>query len=174
MDSVGITTERYRKISAWFHRHPVFMGITVWCERYLPFLMYITYPFCLAVLILCWDPHFWSMFFVPLIVFLLVTILRKRIGRKRPYEALDIIPLVAKERNGQSFPSRHAASAVIIAVSFFSLNLWLGAAAMVVASLIVVSRPLCGLHYWGDVLGGALLSLAIGIPGFLLFLQFGL
>jgi undecaprenyl-diphosphatase len=63
-----------------------------------------------------------------------------------------------------SFPSGHAARAVMLAVLGLGLGpTWLGIVLLVWAPLVVLARVAMGVHYLSDVLAGALLGLAIGL-----------
>ena len=55
---------------------------------------------------------------VPGISFVLVTVLRKVINAPRPYEVFDAAPVIPKDTRGNSFPSRHAFSIFVIAMTF--------------------------------------------------------
>ncbi len=57
-----------------------------------------------------------------------------------------------------SFPSDHATAAFAIAVSIFLRNRKVGILALVMATILAVSRVAVGTHYPGDVLGGAVLG----------------
>jgi len=63
-----------------------------------------------------------------------------------------------------SFPSGHAARAVMLAVLGLGLGpVGLGIVLLVWAPLVVLARVAMGVHYLSDVLAGALLGLAIGL-----------
>ena len=96
----------------------------------------------------------------PLIAFITVTILRKLINRKRPYEYMNITPLVSHKK-GQSFPSRHTLSAMIIALVTLDIHMTLGIIMIILASLIGICRILAGVHHISDVLAGAMYALFI-------------
>ena len=65
-----------------------------------------------------------------------------------------------------SFPSGHAARAVMLAVLGLGLGpIWFGIVLLVWASLVVLARVAMGVHYLSDVLAGALLGLVIGLAG---------
>ena len=80
--------------------------------------------------------------------------------RPRPFVAHphDTILLVARS-NEPSFPSDHAVAAFAIAFSVAFVGRRMGAAFLAGASLIALSRVIAGLHYPGDVLGGAAICL---------------
>ncbi len=105
---------------------------------------------------------------VPLFAFVLVTILRKAINKKRPYEVYDFSPIRfgKKIKQGQSFPSRHCVSASVIAIACMAFVPWLGWALLVLAVIVAVSRVISGVHFVLDVVCGLVLGLIIGIIGF--------
>ena len=99
---------------------------------------------------------------MPAGVLVLVTVLRKLFKRQRPYEIFSTPPLFEREGKGDSFPSRHTASAFIIAMGGFLLSIWLGTALLITAAMIGAARVLAGVHYISDVLAGAVLAVAAG------------
>ncbi|MBQ4129575.1 MAG: phosphatase PAP2 family protein [Ruminococcus sp.] len=105
---------------------------------------------------------------VPLAVLVFVTLLRYIVNAKRPYEKYDYVPAVSKNTKGKSFPSRHTASAFIIAMAFLYIETSLGVVMLIIATLIAVSRVLSGVHFVRDVVGGALISIITGILCFFL------
>ena len=80
--------------------------------------------------------------------------------RPRPYVAHphETILLVAPS-NEPSFPSDHAVAAFAIAFAVAFVGRRLGAAFLAAATLIALTRVIAGLHYSGDVLGGAAIGL---------------
>ncbi len=81
--------------------------------------------------------------------------------RPRPFVAHphETILLVAPS-NEPSFPSDHAVAAFAIAFAVAFVGRRMGAAFLAAATLIAVTRVIAGLHYPGDVLGGAAIGLA--------------
>ena len=163
-----MTQQGYLKITAWFQAHPRTLRLMKILNRWLPLCLYAAYPVLLLVLAFLRDSRIWKVVFIPAAVFILVTILRKFVNAKRPYELLGVQPLIPKNKRGESFPSRHVASAFILALAFWYINLPLGLLVMLIALLIAVIRPLAGIHFPRDVIASALLSLVLGIPAFLL------
>ncbi len=109
---------------------------------------------------------------VPLAVFLLVTAVRVVIHRKRPYETFGFTPITfqKKPKKGKSFPSRHTASAAVIAAACMSYDMQLGQILLLMAVLVAVSRVLCGVHYISDVAAGFAFGIIVGIIGFYPFI----
>ncbi len=163
-----MTEKRYAATASWFRERPGCLRIMVFLNRWLPRCLYAAYPALLLVLALLRDARIWKAVLIPAAVFVVVTVIRKAIDAPRPYEALDIQPLIPKNKKGESFPSRHVASAFVLAEAFWYINPFLGLLVGIMALLIAVIRPLAGIHFPRDVAAGALLSLALGIPAFLL------
>ena len=66
-------------------------------------------------------------------------------------------------------PSRHTASAFIIAMTFLYVNIPLGVFMLATAALISASRVLAGAHYIRDVLVGTAIGVLFGLSYFFLF-----
>ena len=107
--------------------------------------------------------------FVPAFVFLGGTLLRARLNFPRPYEQPGFTPLVEKETRGQSFPSRHALSAAVLAAVWLSFYPAVGGVMVAVTVAICVLRVLAGVHFPRDVLAGAALGFALGYVGMWIF-----
>ena len=56
---------------------------------------------------------------VPLVSFVLLSVLRKALNAKRPYEVFGLDPIIPKKTKGKSFPSRHVFSIFVIEITFF-------------------------------------------------------
>ncbi len=102
---------------------------------------------------------------VPLSTLLFVTLIRNVIDRPRPFERYDI-EMKMKHSTGQSFPSRHTASAVVISFAFYWVWPAMGIVCFFISFVIALSRVMAGLHYPGDVLAGAGISIFFGYIGF--------
>jgi undecaprenyl-diphosphatase len=88
------------------------------------------------------------------------------VRRKRPEGELGQI---YRRTDPHSFPSGHAARAVMLAVVEVGLGpTWLGILLVVWAAAVVLARVLMGVHYLSDVLAGALLGGLMGVVVLLL------
>ena len=91
----------------------------------------------------------------PLAGFILVSWIRSGFNMKRPYEKYDIIPLIEKKTEGNSFPSRHVFSAFVIGGSLIPVSIPLCLIIIFSGALIAVCRVLSGVHFIVDVVFGA-------------------
>lgn len=161
-----MTKVQYDYIEQWFLAHPLFLTTMKQLNRWLPRIVYCTFPLLLAVLAFERDVRFFRVLLVPAVVFLSVTGLRKCWNFPRPYEKLDIHPLIPRNKKGQSFPSRHVASVTVIAAACWYLCPPLGIAMSVIGVFIAIIRPLAGIHFPRDVIAGMLYALILAIVGF--------
>lgn len=135
-------------------------------DRVLTLVVYLAYP---ALILWLWysDGRIpWRELWVPASALVVVTLLRILIDRPRPYERLDIDPLIKKDTHGKSFPSRHAFSVFVIAATAWTVWPPLGAALAVVGVLLCVLRVLGGVHYPADVAVGALVGILFAVIGY--------
>ena len=130
--------------------------------KLLPLVMLVAYPVLLVHVYFTDLQSLPKLVLVPMHVFLGVTLLRVIIYEQRPYERFDTPSVFGKTTKGKSFPSRHTASAFIIAMAFMYVNFWWGMLAMLIALLIELSRIMAGAHYIHDVLAGMAISIVAG------------
>ncbi len=105
---------------------------------------------------------------IPAIAFALVSYLRNRWDAPRPYDLYDIDPIIRKDTQGRSLPSRHVASAVIIACALAWVHLDWGVLAFVACAIVSFTRIVGGVHFPRDVAAAWGISLACGILGFVI------
>lgn len=131
-------------------------------------VLYAIYPALLLWLLFRQDDRFIRVLLVPGIPFVLVTLLRNGCNAPRPYEILNIHPLIYKNTKGHSFPSRHVFSISVIATAFWYVKPWIGIVLLFCAVLMAVIRVLGGVHFPRDVIVGLLIGIGAGIVGFVL------
>ncbi|MCX7969158.1 MAG: phosphatase PAP2 family protein [Armatimonadetes bacterium] len=83
------------------------------------------------------------------------------VGRDRPAKIVKEVRLVNSDGKAKGFPSSHAANAFAVARVLNELappkSLW-----WFLATMIAISRVYLGAHFPADVVGGAMLGLAVG------------
>ena len=174
-----MTAEHYHALYRWFDAHPAARRFVVALDRWLPLVPFVCYPVLLVILNVQWFAllrvgsaaaldfmqQIARAILVPGITFWFGTALRARLDRPRPYEQLGFVPLVAKETKGHSFPSRHALSAAVLAMTWLRFFPAVGVAMVIITLLICALRVLVGVHSVPDVLFGAALGFGLGAVG---------
>ena len=94
--------------------------------------------------------------------------LRELFADGRKEEVYGTTPIVAKDKTGESMPSRHTASFTVIAMTWLYVNPAAGVIMLVLAFLMGVVSVLGGVHFVKDVLAGAGIGVLIGIIGLFL------
>ncbi len=111
------------------------------------------------------GPDFWRERARALLVGILLTaalvmVIKFTVRRRRPEGEWGKI---YRNTDPHSFPSGHAARAVMLAVLAIGLGpAWLAVLLCAWAPLVVLARVAMGLHYLSDVLAGALFGLVMG------------
>lgn len=131
--------------------------------KFLPLFVFASYPLLIVYTFFWHGDLFLKVLSVPAGVFVLVTVLRKIIKEERPYVRYGVASVFDKDAKPDSMPSRHTASAFIIALAMLSVNITAGIVYLIIALLISVSRLCAGVHYIKDVLAGAAIAIACGI-----------
>ena len=83
-------------------------------------------------------------------------------NRPRPFEVGDFTPLISHEY-GYSFPSGHAAFFFALSTAIFLYNRRWGAVFFIGAILISLGRVWAGVHWYSDILGGAIVGILTSI-----------
>ena len=115
-------------------------------------VMYAAYPVLLALICASGDLRrlAWNLV-IPAVSFALLTVVRARINRPRPYEAWPIDPLIHKDTRGNSMPSRHVFSSAVIAMAWLAFRPPAGIFLLAVTAAAALIRVLGGVHYPSDV-----------------------
>lgn len=161
-----MTKEQYERWTAPIARHPKGALRLKQLNTILTGACYLCYPLLLLWLIWNRDGRFWRAALVPGISFVLLSVLRRGLNVPRPYEVLEIQPLIHKDTRGKSFPSRHVFSVFLIDMVWWYLCPPMGLVFLAVGLLLAAARVLGGVHFPRDVLAGALLAVAAGWVGF--------
>ncbi len=161
-----MTPEKYKQIKSWFEERPIAYAMLKATQKGLTLLVYIAYG-----LLILWTWFFMpekilKVILVPAFTFVSGSAIRKGINAPRPYEVMQMAPLIKKETKGKSFPSRHVFCASVIAVAFFYTLPPVGTLMTVIALVIAGSRVLAGVHWPKDVIAGLLYGGIVGLIGF--------
>jgi len=159
----------YTKIRSWFLAKNIRIKTFMLLYKMLPIIVFVSYFILCGWLLIERDVRIIKVILIPLVIFVLTTIIRKIIDKPRPYVVLNIEPLIRRDKTGESFPSRHVLSVCIIAMACFFINPWIGAIMTMIAILIAVIRVLAGVHFIKDVVIGAIIGYVIGGLAFWLF-----
>lgn len=139
-------------------------------NKIITYVMVALYMGLLAYYACNQDERLIRAIIVPLDSFIIVTVFRYMLNRKRPYEHFDIPPVIQKDTAGKSFPSRHVFSAFIIAMTYlcWSPLVWAGTVLLVLVAGMAVVRVISGVHYISDVAAGAICGIAAGVLGYVI------
>jgi len=156
----------YKRISAPFRKKRTVQFIRL-LNLALTGLVYIAYPALMLYVLIFRRECFLRSLIVPGSMFFFVSGLRKVIDRPRPYEALEIKPLLVKEKQGESMPSRHIFSVFVIAMTFmYVFGVSAAVPLFLIGIVMALLRVIGGVHYISDVLVGAAIGIISGILGF--------
>jgi undecaprenyl-diphosphatase len=110
-----------------------------------------------------WDKKIWSTHLIAAIILtaILVMVIKLVVRRQRPVGEWGAI---YRNTDPHSFPSGHAARAILLAVMVIGLGpTWLAILLILWAPLVGLARVSMGVHYLSDVFAGEGLGLLIGI-----------
>jgi len=84
------------------------------------------------------------------------------INRRRPFQQNHEKPLLKILWNTPSFPSGHTSLACAMAAAVFVQDPVWGAGFFILAAIVGLSRVAVGVHYFSDIIGGAVLGIGVG------------
>lgn len=165
-----MSNEKYIALNTKIHQNRSLKKTVIFADTQLPKpVMWIFYGL-LLYLALRLDKRVFACGIIPWFDFLIVTIIRKNVNSRRPFEVCGYEP-ITPHSGGKSFPSRHASSSVIIAMAVFYINPVLGIITALIGTAVCISRVITGVHYIHDVVYGALFSFIFGYVCFFIILQ---
>lgn len=131
-------------------------------------IMYAAYPGLLILLAARGETgRLLRTILVPGTAFVLLTIVRAKINRPRPYETWDIRPLIHKDTRGNSMPSRHVFSSAVIAMAWLPVCPAAGIILLLIGAAAAWIRVLGGVHYPSDVAAGYIAGVLSGLLVFI-------
>ncbi len=153
----------YQKVYGFFTKRPVLKQILFILDKGLTALIGIAYMLLLITAVKK-DYNaldFIAILFAPLLCLFIVWVLRLAVPRPRPFsdKGAGIIPLAeTKKSEFSSFPSRHVASAFVIAGVFLPHVTAVAVLMYLMGVLLGFIRFALGLHYPTDLLLGAFIG----------------
>lgn len=163
-----MTAQDYNRISAPFRKSSRHIKLIIVIDKVLTGMVFMAYPLLLFILFIEKDENFFRCLFVPFFSLCIVTFFRAVYSAKRPYELLDITPLIPKETKGKSFPSKHVFSVFIIGMTFFYVNIYAGILVGIIGIFMGIVRVVGGVHFPKDVIAGGIFGIICGMAGYLL------
>ncbi|WP_244834730.1 phosphatase PAP2 family protein [Clostridium sp. BJN0001] len=160
--------ETYIKIFSFFSKSEKRKNFLIYANKVLTYIVYIMYPSLLIYLFLSKDTRFIKCIIIPAFSFIILTVFRKAINAKRPYEVFNIDPIIKRDKKGSSFPSRHVFSVFIIALMHYYIFKPIGIFLFIVGTLLALMRVLGGVHFLKDVFFGALIGILFGYIGLII------
>ena len=161
-----MTAETYEKMTRRLRKRPGAGRCIERCNRVLTAVTYAAYALLIITEFFAERAVFWRVFLVPAAGFAAVTVFRKLINAKRPYEVLKIEPLIRRNKEGESFPSRHAFSIFMVAMAAGYVWTAAGILFLSLGVLLAVTRVVGGVHFPRDVIAGAAIGICWGLVGF--------
>lgn len=155
------------KMHKWAIKNREREKMVFYISKLTPYLIFLIYIVFIIMMFLKKDVKTINFILVPAYTLVIVTIIRDVINRPRPYQTLHIEPIFT-HKNGHSFPSRHTASAFVIASSILYINIYVGIIMFIFAFVMGLSRIMAGVHYPSDVFFGMILGIIGGIVLFIL------
>lgn len=162
-----MNAEQYNRMAERMRQRPMALRLLLTCNKGITWLVMIAYPLLLLYLLfLKRYEMLYHTVLIPGVAFAVVSVFRRIYNAPRPYEKMAITPLITKDKQGQSFPSRHVFSAFMIGMCFLQVSVILASMIFAAGVFLSVVRVLGGVHFLQDVIAGAVLGIAIGIVGF--------
>ena len=163
---VRMTSEQYQRWTAGPRVRPRLLHALLALNSAFRYLGYLMYALLLVLVAAFNTPELPQYVLVPFVSFVVLSIVRRIIDEPRPYEQLDIDPLIRKGTRGKSMPSRHIFSMFMIAMGWLAFWPPMGWTLLVIGVLLAVIRVLGGVHFPRDVMVGALCGIIAGLLGF--------
>ncbi|MDO4170430.1 MAG: phosphatase PAP2 family protein [Lachnospiraceae bacterium] len=147
--------QTYRNISEFIRNSEKKKMILIYANKILTALVYIAYPLSLVAACMRGIDQLLRSILIPAVCFVLLSVFRNWYNAPRPYEVIDMEPIIKKDTKGHSFPSRHVFSAFLISMVIFHLSKPCGVLLLFIATCIATVRVLGGVHFLKDVMVGA-------------------
>ncbi len=152
----------YQTTISFIQKHKHLKTTIIFITKFFPIIPLIIYPIFLIQMIITNHPLLLQTIIKPLFALIFVSFIRKIINRSRPFEIYSIQPLITHKK-GESFPSKHTLSSMIIALTIYHINAPLGIFLIVIGLLLSIGRVLVGVHFISDILCSIIISIVIDL-----------
>lgn len=162
-----MTSEQYNHVAERVRTYPYGVLVINVMSKGIVWVTMASYV--ILLILLSTSKHYETLYhsiLVPGVAFAVVSIFRHFYDAKRPYEEMDIVPLIPKDKMGKSFPSRHVFSIFMIGMTFLQVQLIPAVILFVLGVILAVLRVIGGVHYTRDVVAGAAIGVLSGFLGF--------
>ncbi|MCR2802378.1 phosphatase PAP2 family protein [Paenibacillus soyae] len=172
---IGWMRLRERRMLIWANRRPSGGRLLMALDRWLSTVTHMggaTFTLAAAILIALlapapWSAAGWQSLAAVAISHIPVAIVKRKLKRLRPYQALPDVNTCPKPLSDSSFPSGHTTAIFAWVVPLLMAGSpWtfaIAPAAILIAFSVAWSRMYLGLHYPSDVAAGAVIGTATAI-----------
>lgn len=160
-----MTRDQYLRVMGWIREQKYGIALVQWSGKVITYLTAFVYFVVIFFLLWSRDLRVIPFLLTPAVSFVGVSVFRARYGAVRPYEKYDFMPLLPKDTQAKSFPSRHVFSIFVIATVVCYIRLLPGLFLLLSGIVLAVLRVVIGVHFPKDVLAGALVGIFSGCVG---------
>lgn len=154
MNSIQMSFQKYIEHNIYFKK------ILIFFYKYTPKLIGLIYILFCTYLILMNDFYIIKTLVKPFFAICISTFIRFISKRNRPFVKYKFTPIIGFKK-GNSFPSNHATSAMIISLVILNFNIYLGIILLFLSLIVVITRYLIGIHFISDLLFGLTIAIVI-------------
>lgn len=161
----------FKNINRFAGKSKILDIFAIFCAKHLLYLMLV------FLLLFAYVINNWRVFLFPFLsglfgAFVIDKLVYIFYKEKRPAELKSTNILISVPRN-PSFPSRHASLVFGVSFSLFFYNFPLAIVFIICSCFVGIARVFCGVHWFRDILGGALAGLisALIINGLLNYIK---
>ncbi len=162
-----MTSEQYNYMAERIRSYPYGVSVINVMSKGIVWVTMVSYV--ILLILLSTSRNYVTLYhsiLVPGVAFAVVSVFRNFYDAKRPYEEMDIVPVIPKDKKGKSFPSRHVFSIFMIGMTFLQIQLISAVILFVLGVILSVLRVIGGVHYTRDVVAGAAIGILSGFLGF--------
>ena len=162
----------YNRIAKHIRSSRYGVSVVNWLDKVIVLATVVIYGIMILLQFIYADYDLlYKIILVPAVGFLVVSACRYIYNQPRPYEIMNIDPIITKDTKGKSFPSRHVYSIFVIAMTAMQINMFFGILLLVVGFMLAILRVIGGVHFTRDVFAGAFLGVITGVIGYYILLR---